>query len=605
MSARVICADVLEGLAQLPDASVQTVVTSPPYWGLRDYGTATWEGGDAACNHVAPPAGGSQTASTLGSPGHQVGGGEWFEERRAGQYRDTCGTCGARRIDSQLGLEPTPEAYVERLVEVFREVRRVLRDDGTVWLNLGDSYAAGGMGRRDADRRNHDGSFGQGEFRERHASGGYAQRKTPDGLKPKDLVGIPWMVAKALQAPYYTGTIRNEADRVWLAAMIDAEGCLFLHKRKTGQSNGQGYVRKNDSYGAGLEVANTSEAIVLRCMEIAGGRGSISRQDKDRRQPLFRWSMRSNECRDVVREVYPHLVAKQHQARLLLGCPSSGPQASAAHASLMALHNGEPPTIDFPAPSSLWEPGWYLRSDIVWSKLNPMPESVTDRPTKAHEYVFLLSKSARYYFDADAVREGGSGRSAGNRTHKYDGLPGHETKHGLVDVGDVEWTQRNLRTVWNIATEPFPGAHFATFPKRLVDPCVKAGTSERGCCAECGAPWVRQIERVVVGVGKKPDGWDTGSGGHGTIHRNGREKGEPGQDITEGRTVGWNPTCDHPEQTVPCTVLDPFCGSGTVGVVALRLGRSFIGIELNPQYAEMARGRIADDAPLFNSVETA
>ena len=109
--------------------------------------------------------------------------------------------------------------------------------------------------------------------------------------------------------------------------------------------------------------------------------------------------------RCTLREVYPHLVAKQHQARLLLGCPSSGPKAEAAHAGLMALHNGQPCDVDFPAPESMFEPGWYLRQDLIWSKLNPMPESVTDRCTKAHEYLFLLSKSARYHYDAEAIKE--------------------------------------------------------------------------------------------------------------------------------------------------------------------------------------------------------
>jgi len=132
---------------------------------------------------------------------------------------------------------------------------------------------------------------------------------------------------------------------------------------------------------------------------------------------------------------------------------------------------------------------------------------------------------------------------------------------------------------------------------------VKAGASEKGCCAECGAPWVRVTEPVVIGQGKKPDGWDTGPGGHTSFHRNGREKGEPEQDILTNRTTGWNPSCTHSTDSIPCTVLDPFAGSGTVGVVALRLGRSFIGIELSPTYAEMARERIRWDAPLFNMDE--
>jgi DNA modification methylase len=358
---RILVGDVLERLDDLEAGTVQTVVTSPPYWGLRDYGTATWDGGDAGCDHrVYGHAPGKAT------PGGRGGSMPMQEVVQ----RETCGKCGARRIDSQLGLEPTPEEYVANMVEVFREVRRVLRDDGTVWLNLGDSYASGEVGR-------HDRADGyEGDFSRASTQGQRHQRRLRTGLKPKDLVGIPWRVAFALQAD-----------------------------------------------------------------------------------------------------------------------------------------------------------GWYLRSDIIWSKPNPMPESVTDRPTKAHEYVFLLSKQARYYFDADAVRESSTERPSGN-VERFVAAHGERSRLNTHLGSSVPYqpdgSGRNIRSVWNIATEPFPGAHFATFPKKLVEPCIKAGSA-------------------------------TGD-----------------------------------------TVLDPFAGSGTVGVVALRLGRSFLGVELNPAYAEMARERIRGDAPLFN-----
>jgi len=329
------------------------------------------------------------------------------------------------------------------MVEVFREVRRVLRDDGTIWLNMGDSYVASKSGAPAA-----------AEFR--HGDG---YRVFPgiivDGLKPKDLVGIPWRLAFALQAD-----------------------------------------------------------------------------------------------------------------------------------------------------------GWYLRSDIIWAKPNPMPESVTDRPTKAHEYVFLLTKSARYFYDADAVREpnpraaevwpsGGAVKSNGaNPSDRNDwGALIHQNPAG-----------RNLRSVWNIPTEPFPEAHFATFPKALVEPCIKAGTSEKGCCPECGAAWVREtnVEYVkspvhgagsIVGSRNGPrtdshlDGGAYNKDGFGGLPRVNKE-------VT---TTGWRSQCtcikpgDYKTQPIPCTVLDPFAGSGTTGVVALRLGRSFIGIELSPAYAEMARKSLETD----------
>src|SRR5262249_45653423 len=147
----------------------------------------------------------------------------------------------------------------------------------------------------------------------------------PSGLKPKDLCGIPWNLAKALQAPYYTGKIKSEADRIWLAAMIDGEGCMFIHKRKAGQSNGQGYFRQSDSYGAGLEVANTHRAMVEGFLKITGF-GSIcmakrETKPKKRNIPLHVWNLRSNDCGEFVGEIYPHLVAKQQRVRILPGCP--------------------------------------------------------------------------------------------------------------------------------------------------------------------------------------------------------------------------------------------------------------------------------------------
>jgi DNA modification methylase len=368
----------------------------------------------------------------------------------------TCGKCGAVRIDSQLGLESTPEEYVTKMVEVFREVRRVLRDDGTVWLNMGDSYATQGGKQPDdaewaaaqaraADRGYNVGGWGAARNKTQGAAGRAANTAVA-GLKPKDLVGIPWRLAFALQAD-----------------------------------------------------------------------------------------------------------------------------------------------------------GWYLRSDIIWAKPNPMPESVTDRPTKAHEYVFLLTKSARYFYDANAVRETGAGRlDFGSMTRHDNGrLPSARgpwvRDNGLKDESEAG---RNLRSVWNIPTEPFPEAHFATFPKALVEPCIKAGTSEKGCCPECGAAWVRQTE-----VREDYREWAKtqrfyGEGGKGSAFREAKTNSH--QAPVKSEFKGWTPTCEcqedfSPPAPTPCTVLDPFAGSGTTGVVALRLGRSFIGIELSSAYAEMARKSLETD----------
>jgi DNA modification methylase len=453
-------------LAELPGESVHCVVTSPPYWGLRDYGTATWVGGDEDCDHLGPPRNQSDT-STLGiyADGTSRYKDGWKPELQAKQvamgspYKGTCGKCGATRIDSQLGLEPTPEQYVENMVAVFREVRRVLRSDGTVWLNLGDSYASGDRGRYDGDDK-------------LAARAGSHRAPQPLGLKPKDLVGIPWRVAFALQAD-----------------------------------------------------------------------------------------------------------------------------------------------------------GWYLRSDIIWSKPNPMPESVTDRPTKSHEYLFLLSKSPRYYFDNEAVRLPISPHNDGTVSVKE--MDGYRSLREGLDNSRTQTTRTyetikgaNIRSVWTVATQPYPGAHFAVFPEKLVEPCILAGTSQRGVCPECGAPWLRMVERQSVAGSSHDwrDRWPPTTPGHNTVQR--------GRIQVSSKTSGWRPSCAHlseyhehvagdrhehefdgphshggvtalrteaaPPDPIPAVVLDPFGGSGTTARVANRLSRRAILIDLNPEYLRQQMDRNRD-----------
>ena len=326
MTAILYRGDCLTSLRRLPSGGVRCCVTSPPYWGLRDYGVA-----------------------------------------------------------GQLGLEPTPDAYVAGMVEVFREVRRVLADDGTLWLNLGDSYARapekGGSGTFNG-RNGYGEGYGLAQSAKDGSSDGAVGRAdrpgTRAGGKPKDLVGIPWRVAFALQAD-----------------------------------------------------------------------------------------------------------------------------------------------------------GWYLRSDIIWHKPNPMPESVRDRPTKAHEYVFLLSKRERYYYDAAAIAEAAANPDGFKYAGGYKNTLHMVEESKRVNVGSARLANgtvphfkaghgeaRNARTVWTIATQPYPEAHFATFPEELPSRCIRAGSA-------------------------------------------------PGD-----------------------TVLDPFGGSGTTGAIAVGLGRKAILCELNPAYIELARQRI-------------
>jgi DNA modification methylase len=414
---RVIAGDCRTSLASLPAGSVQTCVTSPPYFGLRDYGTGEWEGGTGDCDHVAGTARRDTMRETPGGRGGSFRGGTV-------KFRDVCGKCDAIRVDQQIGLEPTPDEFVTALVDVFRSVRRVLRDDGTVWLNLGDSYASGGRDWYDGgDRVNGD------------ARGHRSRPDTPTGCKPKDLLGIPWMVAFALRAD-----------------------------------------------------------------------------------------------------------------------------------------------------------GWYLRSDVIWAKPNPMPESVTDRPTKAHEYLFLLSKGARYYYDADAIKEPAEdiGRENGREGREEDERarpPGSRAR----TLARIDYTERgrNKRSVWTVATQPFPGAHFATFPPKLIEPCILAGSSPKAC-GVCGAPWQRVVERTAMVVRPTPkrEAWQA-EDDHARTQTGGTMLEPP-----SSRTVGWESSCEHDDDTGRSVVLDPFAGSGTVGVVCGWHGRDFIGLELSETYAEMARDRI-------------
>lgn len=466
---QILNGDVRTVLQTLPEKSVQCVVTSPPYWGLRDYGTGTWEGGDVLCQHSV----GGQVADTKWQGAITTG-------QRPGVDASCCKKCGARRVDNQLGLEPTPEAYVEKLVEVFREVKRVLRDDGTVWLNLGDSYASVGK---------------------------------------------------------------------W-----------------GGSSGGKNAAAKKS--------------------------GAYIRQRKD-------WG----EC---YRGGHSAETSGKHGPRIA----AMGPMTQPNRMSIVGLKSKDLIGIPWRVAFALQADGWYLRSDIIWHKPNVMPESVTDRPTRAHEYLFLLTKSANYFYDADAIKEPVDKGRLRSKTPLKDGGPkqfvlGNNRGGNLGDIGPAT---RNKRSVWRVNTQPFKGAHFATFPEKLIAPCILAGTSAHGACASCGAPWKRVVKKGApnlehqIACGGDATGAYT-SGGIKDYESAGVQnpsavKARILAGMVEKKTVGWKPTCKcdphHIARVVPCISLDPFCGSGTTGVVALKHHQQFIGIELNPEYADMARTRIDD-----------
>ena len=527
---RLIVGDCIAGMATLPERSVHCCVSSPPYWRLRDYG-----------------------------------------------------------VDGQIGLEETPEQYVARMVEVYREVWRVLRDDGTCWVNLGDSYAQSGMGGNPA-------------------------------LKHKDLVGIPWMVAFALRQPYERVQIRDHRDRAWLAALIDGEGCITI--LQTSSPHGSG-----ESYPPVLQVRMCDPECVTRAAIITGYGNASPRQDppsNGSNRGSYQWRLSGRRAADIIAEVYPYLCIKRKQAIVAwnhqavrdsyetkrgVTIPAAALEKQQYCRDLIRRINRRE-AVDLPSwmqePSICIEPGWYLRSDVIWSKPNPLPESVTDRPTKAHEYIFLLTKAPRYYFDGTAIAEPCTDeeyRTVGKIRPTAEGGPGFEIRGGL-HAQEGGRSHRNRRSVWHIATQPYAEAHFATYPEKLVDPCILAGTSERGCCPECGAPW-----RRVTAKNRRATRPGTGSKVNRAIkhedsqyhEQNGLIVGnrDPERHVTETRTVGWEPTCQHGREPVPCTVLDPFTGSGTTGVVACGHGRNFVGCELNPEYAAMARRRIGAVNPLL------
>lgn len=661
--------DARHVLHHLEPESVHTVVTSPPFWMLRDYGTATWEGGDPTCDHVERWSGkqGAAGSNTLGRdathPNRHTLPTTPGTERQPIQFRDTCDLCGARRIDQQIGLEATPAAWIDALVDVFRGVHRVLRSDGTAWVEIGDTYVSYNANRgasaslsasaddaRPAAPRGLPGSRpgarpGRGGDVTNAAANRNGSPGAP-GLKAKDMVLAPFRLARALQEPYYTGAIRRETDRVWLAAIIDGEGHIGVHRRPAGQrayapyrradGSEAEYVRKADTFTPVLEVTNTSRAIIDRVAAITGEGGSHVKQEagtNGRKQTLYRWSVQGDKAREVLREVYPHLIGKAQQARLVVALASSGQKATATWEAVKALHQGESTPVDAPAPASMFEPGWYVRSIIVWRRPNPMPESATDRPTTAHTYVLLLSKKPRYFYDGWAIRTpAANDPNAGGRQRKLrqqgqdasfelwqdrvaPQAPVAEKRRTVragVDVnggGQGSGVMRfpvdsaNARTVWTIPPGGSEIPHYAMFPPELVRRCIAAGSSEHGCCPCCGAPWRRVIDRPET-FGD----WRRGAEVPGDELVNRQPDGLSGEafydDWTPGEFKGWERTCTCMEviaggadlaipKPVPCTILDPFMGTGTVALVARQMGRRAVGVELSEEYLGYARSRLA------------
>lgn len=412
----VLIGNCLNSLKTLPDESIHCCITSPPYYGLRDYG------------------------------------GE----------------------DEQIGLEETPEQFIENLVKVFREVKRVLHSSGTLWLNIGDSYwgGKGASGQISAEKQEaRTNTISKGHS---HVGGAKKTRPTDkkhDVIKPKDLIGIPWMLAFALRAD-----------------------------------------------------------------------------------------------------------------------------------------------------------GWYLRQDIIWHKNAVMPESVKDRCTKSHEYIFLLSKSKKYFYDSEAIKEKALGIKSGNKKpQKGTDQKFSHTKQGLLAAQQKVFHTKNKRSVWTVNPKPYAEAHFAVYPPELIEPCVLAGTSQGGCCSKCFEPYVRTTGRPCQQCGEiiPTQGKECKACGFRNTEWLDERENNPEKRAGENNTIGsttarkkkivsrsivsteYHATCDckNAEQ-IPCTVLDPFGGSGTTAGVALKHRRNAILCELNNSYFDLMAGRIKEITGLHDGQKT-
>lgn len=630
VSVRIMQGDCREVLRSLPAASVHCCVTSPPYYGLRDYQTGLWEGGDPACDH--------ESRSKKRNAGSQPGtgnAGNVLRDGIAGVIR-RC-HCGAHRIDRQIGLEESPEAYVAELVAVFREVRRVLRDDGTLWLNLGDSYSGGKTGRTDSDRNARMAeAYGCGRgIQSSELYDGGRQRAIPEGLKPKDLIGIPWLVAFALRADGWylrseiiwhkpnpmpesvTDRPTNAHESIFLLSksrkyFYDAEAVRESCSDKTEWT----YAQPDKAARAGITTNGTGKS-TMRVMPADGARNlrnvwTVATQPFSWGQETVR-QIRVEADADVdgkKRKASPNCPVHGDPGRQASNGSGGGRGASPASRSRSNDDHRVPEQLDGFAPiETSREPGTAQHSSD--SPGLGYSASATGHNNGSHRTDPVPATNPAYSVSAEThYRIDGTLGPLDSYERDRDTPESRTAAAGSVDSRDNQTAGGTVRTSSGSA---FSSAysdldctceyyievtakvdHFATFPPDLIEPCIKAGTSEKGCCAKCGAPWVRDVETVKSWREDAVDyeqAYRAGSGNPRVRSSSG------GMSTSQYKTIGWSRGClcagyEHP---VPCTVLDPFFGAGTTGLVADRLQRNCIGIELNPDYASMARKRLADD----------
>lgn len=507
---KIICGDWIEVAETLPSGIAHLIITSPPFWGQRLY---SW-GGRGSCEAKKKP--------------HI-----WLIDEPI----QICQNCGKRA--PTLGLEKTPEEHIEKLVMGFRELRRVLRDDGVVFLNYGDKYASKPCGNTIWGN-----GVGSNKYYESGAIG-LANKEIPIGFKQGDLIGLAWRLALALQADgWYL-----RSDIIWAKALsFGAQECPHckkdLYYQLPDETDLFGDEIKGETINKKYSGSTMPESVKgwrwerHKIKVKSGGRSKSTGQSKGLVPEDGMTGRNPDSCRN------PELQAQWQDCP---GCPKCEPNDG------LVLRKG------------------------------------SGRPTRAHEYLFLLAKTSNYFYDTEAVREEVSSNS-------------HEKGSKLAPpidsagIGHKDWHKytpdlpsgRNLRDVWCINPQAYPGAHYATFPERLVEPCIKVGTSEKGCCPKCGAPWARIVEKPKVGT------WHDHSENLTSGSR--QSTGGPKNNYEIANTLGWRPTCQCGiKETTPAIVYEPFMGSGTVPAVAARLGRNYICSELNEDYVKnQAEYRVAE-----------
>lgn len=615
---KIICDDVLAILRGMPDGCVHLIILSPPYFGLRDYKITpiVWEG-DPDCNH------------------------EWGDEMGGGQF---CSKCGAWR--RQLGHEPSPELYISHLVQIFREIKRVMRKDATCWLNLGSTYASANMNAiqsRSVQRATAYDNDGKEQLNSQET--GHVCFRSDDEFQD------------GCQSHLHH-RFRNEKQHLQDASHSLPKDRDSEHLDSDGASldvsvPGVQESTIPSSIDYALDVCDLEDKVSVYPLKIHssfydGLQFSHKKVCQDESQ------INADEVRDLSLRNYGNGktddVLASHKKDNVFDSSCKSPSGLISNNITNMFHNvkfkhKDLILIPFLAAIALQQDGWWIRSDIIWSKTNPMPESCTDRPTKSHEYVFLLTKSGEnqywthrerdgtrvqpepdyrwanystgeetdvpqdgdewhrinlwrghiYYYDADIIRE--PYRDGVLRKTKINkNNPKGMDRQGLDKWLTGELRGANKRSVWTIATQQFGDAHFATFPEKLIEPMILAGSSEK-VCADCGAPWVRVTKR------NRPPDYDPSivdkrvqAGWGGKRFGANRPLSKIFKDSLSSSisVIGFRPTCACNAGAVPAVVLDPFMGSGTVAVSAIQHRRNFIGIDINPSYCKMAESRIAE-----------